>query len=136
MLISLFGKLFSDRQQNVRALKNTLKTAWELGFDLRIVEVGNDILQFKFSSRYQMEWVEKSGPWSFENNLLFLCCWKKAEMETGDIGYRVPSDNLSIPKSVSLGENNISEENLALGNVPEASIATNQTALLLQVAEN
>ncbi|XP_050280978.1 uncharacterized protein LOC126721931 [Quercus robur] len=285
MLISLFGKLLSDRQQNVHALKNTLKTAWKLGSDLRIVEVGNDILQFKFRSRYQMEWVEKSGPWNFENNLLFLCRWKKGlsstnivfmhtpfwvqvwglpfefmneevgkdiggtignllevdkcswqsnqakfmnirvdvhiknplqrggyvsspkgvnhwvafkyerlptlcsmcgrighdikhclettngqeiekqygewiragwnskgeqsrtritsseaqtttEMETGNVGYRVPSDNSSIPESVGLGENNISKENPALGNVPEASIATNQTALLLQVAKN
>ena len=42
--LSLFGKLLSDCQQNVRALKNTLRTAWKLGFDLRIVEVKNDIV--------------------------------------------------------------------------------------------
>lgn len=76
-LLSLFEKLLSNCQQNVCALKNTLRTAWKLGSNLRIVEVGNDILQFKFSSRYQMEWVEKSGPWNFENNLLLLCRWKK-----------------------------------------------------------
>ena len=44
---------------------------------MRIVDVGNDILQFKFSSRYQMEWVEKNGSWNFDNNLLLLCRWKK-----------------------------------------------------------
>ena len=43
-----------------------------MGSDLRIVEVDNGILQFKFSSQYQMEWVEKNGPWNFDNNLL-LC---------------------------------------------------------------
>ena len=74
--LSLFGKLLSDRQQNSCALKNILRTAWKLGFDLRIVDVGNGILKFKFSSRYQLEWVEKSGPWNFEDNLLLLCCWK------------------------------------------------------------
>ncbi|XP_023882345.1 uncharacterized protein LOC111994694 [Quercus suber] len=84
--LSLFGKLLSDRQQNTRALKNTLRTAWKLGPDLRIVEVGNDILQFKFSSRYQMEWVEKSGPWNFENNLLLLCRWKKG-LSSSNIGF-------------------------------------------------
>ena len=63
--LSLFEKLLSDHQQNVHALKNTLRTAWKLGSDLRIVEVENDILQFKFSSRYQMEWVKKSDPWNF-----------------------------------------------------------------------
>ena len=49
--LSLFGRLLSDRHQNLRALKNTLKAAWKMGFDLRIVEVGNSIMQFKFGSR-------------------------------------------------------------------------------------
>lgn len=44
---------------------------------MQIVEVGNGILQFKFNSKYQMEWVEKNGPWNFDNNLLLLCQWKK-----------------------------------------------------------
>lgn len=48
-----------------------------MGSDLRIVDVGNSILQFKFSSKFQLDWVEKSGPWSFDNNLLLLCRWKK-----------------------------------------------------------
>ena len=60
--LSLFGRLLSDRHQNLRALKNTLKAAWKMRSDLRIVEVGNNILQFKFGSRCQLEWVEKSGP--------------------------------------------------------------------------
>nr|POE67230.1 hypothetical protein CFP56_71195 [Quercus suber] len=37
--LSLFGRLLSDRHQNLRALKNTLKAAWKMGFDLRIVEI-------------------------------------------------------------------------------------------------
>ena len=49
---------------------------------MRIVEVGNNILQFKFSSKYQMEWVERCGPWSFDNNLLLLCRWKKGLTST------------------------------------------------------
>ena len=48
-----------------------------MGSDLRIFEVVNITFQFKFSSRYQMEWVENGGPWNFENNLLLLCRWKK-----------------------------------------------------------
>lgn len=71
--LSLFGRLLADRNQNQRALKNTLRSAWKMGSDLRIVEVGNNILQFKFSSMFQLEWVERSGPWNFENNLLLLC---------------------------------------------------------------
>ena len=75
--LSLFGRLLSDCHQNLRALKNSLKAAWKMGSDLRIVEVGNNILQFKFGSRCQLEWVEKSGPCDFDNNLLLLCRWRK-----------------------------------------------------------
>ena len=75
--LSLFGRLLTDRQQNHRALKSTLKAAWKMGSELRIIEVGNNIFQFKFGSCFQMEWVENSGPWNFENNLLLLCRWKK-----------------------------------------------------------
>ena len=49
---------------------------------MRIVEAGNNILQFKFSSKYQLEWVEKCGPWSFDNNLILLCRWKKGLTST------------------------------------------------------
>ena len=53
--LSLFGRLLADRHQNMRALKSTLRSAWKMGPDLRIVDVGNSILQFKFNSKYQME---------------------------------------------------------------------------------
>ena len=75
--LSLFGKLLSDRQQNQKALESTLRLAWRMGSNLRIVEVGNDILHFKFNSKQQMEWVKKNGPWNFDNNLLLLCRWRK-----------------------------------------------------------
>ena len=75
--LSLFGKLLSERQPNHRALKSTLKAAWKMGSELRIIEVGNNTFQFKFSSCYQLEWVENSGSWNFENNLQLLCRWKK-----------------------------------------------------------
>ena len=42
--LSLFGHLLTNRQQNQRAFKNTRKSAWKMGSDLRIVEVGNNIL--------------------------------------------------------------------------------------------
>jgi len=59
--LSLFRRLLSDCHQNLRALKNTLKATWKMGSDLRIVKVGNSILQFKFGSRCQLEWVEKKA---------------------------------------------------------------------------
>ena len=80
--LSLFGRLLFDWQQNQRGLKNTLRSAWKMGSDMRIVEVGNNILQFKFSSMYQLEWVKRCGPQSFDNDLLLLCRWKKGLTST------------------------------------------------------
>ena len=49
-----------------------------MGTKLRILDVGKDILQFQFTSEYQMEWVERNGLWNFDDiNLLLLCQWKK-----------------------------------------------------------
>lgn len=75
--LSLFGRLLADRHQNTRALKSTLRSAWKIGLDFRIVDVGRNVFQLKFSSNYQLEWVERNGPWNFENNLLLLCRWRK-----------------------------------------------------------
>ena len=75
--LSLFSHLLADRNQNLRALKSTLRSTWKLGSNLRIVDVGKIIFQFKFNSKYQMEWVERNGPWNFDNNLLLLCRWRK-----------------------------------------------------------
>lgn len=84
--LSLFGRLLSERQKNQWALKSTLRSAWKMGSELRIVEVGNNILQFKFNSKYQIEWVERSGPWNFDKNLLLLSRWKKG-MTTANITF-------------------------------------------------
>ena len=75
--LSLFGRLLADWNQNLRARKSTLRSAWKLGSNLRIVDVEKIIFQFKFNSKYQMEWVERNGPWNFDNNLLLLCRWRK-----------------------------------------------------------
>ena len=80
--LSPFGRLLSDRHQNQRALKSTLRSAWKMGSDLQIVDVGNNVLQFKSSSEYQLQWVEKNGPWNFDNNLLLLCRWRRGLSST------------------------------------------------------
>nr|POE59876.1 hypothetical protein CFP56_50643 [Quercus suber]POE95479.1 hypothetical protein CFP56_01523 [Quercus suber] len=37
--LRLFGRLFTDRHQNQRALKYTLRSTWKMGLDLQIVEI-------------------------------------------------------------------------------------------------
>ena len=51
-------------EECTRAFKSTLRTAWKMGLDLRIVDVGIKVFQFKFSSSFQMEWLP---------NFCFIC---------------------------------------------------------------
>ena len=63
--------------------------------------------------------------------------WEQISDENPALGNVVHQlTTLSIPESTGLGGNNISDENPALGNVSMVNVATNQTALLLQAAEN
>ena len=78
--LSLMRKLLTDRKQNLCALRNTLRIVWKIGQDLKIVEVGNDIFQFKFASKFQLRWVETNGLRNFENNLLLLKRWERGMM--------------------------------------------------------
>ena len=48
-----------------------------MGSDLKILEVGDDILQFIFPIEFQMQWVLNNEPWSFKNHLFLLRRWER-----------------------------------------------------------
>ena len=52
--LSLIGKFLTTRPINIRAAKNLLRSKWKLGDDLKVVEVGDGLLQFKFSMESQL----------------------------------------------------------------------------------
>jgi hypothetical protein len=75
--LSLFGKFLTTIPFNRRAARDTMRMAWRMGSDLKILEVGDDILQFIFPIEFQMQWVLNNEPWSFENHLLLLRRWER-----------------------------------------------------------
>ena len=75
--LSLIGKFLSTRPVNLKAAKNILRSAWKIGSDLKIIDVVNGLLQFKFTLESQLRWVWDNGPWSFDNNILALQRWEK-----------------------------------------------------------
>nr|XP_023875931.1 uncharacterized protein At4g02000-like [Quercus suber]POE81797.1 uncharacterized protein CFP56_57760 [Quercus suber] len=85
--LSLIGKFMTTRPFNVRAAKNLLRTVWKMGSDLKIVDVGEGLFQFRFSLESQLRWVWDNGPWSFENNMLALQRWEKG-LTTRTIQFR------------------------------------------------
>ena len=70
--LSLIRKFMTTRPFNARATKNLLRSVWKMGSNLKIVDVGEGLFQFKFSLESQLKWVSDNGPWSFENNMLVL----------------------------------------------------------------
>ena len=75
--LSLIGKFLTTRSINMRAAKNLLRSTWKMGDDLKVVEVGDGLLQFKFAMESQLNWVWNNGPWCFDNQILALRRWEK-----------------------------------------------------------
>ena len=75
--LSLIGSFLTSKSINFRAAKNLIRSMWKLGDDLRIVEMGDGIFQFKFSLESQLAWVWNNSPWCFDNHLLALRRWEK-----------------------------------------------------------
>ena len=47
--LSLLGRFLTTRAFNQHVAKDLLRSVWKMGSDLRIVDVGDDLFQFKFT---------------------------------------------------------------------------------------
>ena len=45
-----------------------------------MIKVGINLFQLKFQTEFEMDRVLKGGPWSFDNQVLLLICWKAGMM--------------------------------------------------------
>ncbi|KAE9462817.1 hypothetical protein C3L33_05275, partial [Rhododendron williamsianum] len=73
---SLVGKLLSRRSFSKAALKETMRKVWGLAEGLRILDVGDNLFHFRFTSIVEMQRVLNGGPWCFNNMLLLLKKWE------------------------------------------------------------
>ncbi|KAK9991578.1 hypothetical protein SO802_026563 [Lithocarpus litseifolius] len=65
--LSLIGKFLTCRPFNRKAAITMLKRAWVLEEGVQMVEVGTNLFQLKFQTKFAMDRVLKGGPWSFDN---------------------------------------------------------------------
>ena len=75
--LSLLRKFLAPRPLNLRFAKNLLRSVWKMGLNLKIIEVADGLLQFKFALESQVSWVMNNGPWSFDNRVLVLKRWER-----------------------------------------------------------
>ena len=75
-VLSLIGKFLTCKPFNKRAALSTMKKAWVLENKIQVVDVGANLFQFKFPTEFNLERVLRSGPWTFDNQVLLLVRWK------------------------------------------------------------
>ena len=78
--LNLLEEFLTPRPLNLRAAKNLLWFVWKMGSDLKIIEVGDGLFQFKFALESQVSWVMNNGPWNFDNWILVLRRWERGMM--------------------------------------------------------
>ena len=66
----LAGKFFTKRVLNVDAVARTFKPLWKPIGELKIRDVGDNILLFEFKDILDMERVLEFEPWSYDKNLV------------------------------------------------------------------
>ena len=76
--LSLLGRFLTTHSHNQGAAKSLIRSVWKMGSDLKIVDVGSGLFQFKFALESQLKWVIHNGPRSFENHPLVLRGWERA----------------------------------------------------------
>ena len=62
--LSLLGRFLTNRPFNQHVAKILLRSVWKMGSDIRIVNVGDGVFQFKFSMESQLKRV--LAKWSLE----------------------------------------------------------------------
>ena len=60
--LNLISRFFTAKPINLRVAKNLLKSVWKFGQDLKITNVGDGLIQFKFAMESQLLWVVNNGP--------------------------------------------------------------------------
>ena len=78
--LSLIGKFLTCRLFNRKVAITMLKRAWDLEEGVQMIKVGTNLFQLKFQTEFEMDRVLKGGPWSFDNQVLLLICWKAGMM--------------------------------------------------------
>nr|POF24993.1 hypothetical protein CFP56_45635 [Quercus suber] len=71
------GRFYTGKPINHRAAINLMRTASKMGNDLKIVDMEGGVFLFNFKIESQLQWVQDSGLWGFDDHLLVLWRWEK-----------------------------------------------------------
>lgn len=65
--LCLIGRFLTEKNLNVKAMKSKMADVWRPAMGINIKEVKKDLFLFQFYHKDDLDWVQKGGPWSFDN---------------------------------------------------------------------
>ena len=68
--ISFSGKFFTKYVVNVKAVARTFKPLWKLFGELKIWDIGGNLLLFEFDDAMDLERVLEFEPWTYDKSLV------------------------------------------------------------------
>lgn len=66
------GRLLTEKNINVRAMKSKIVDIWKPAIGINIKELDSGIFLFQFYHREDLLWVMSEGPWQFKNVMLSI----------------------------------------------------------------
>ena len=70
--LCLVGRLLTEKNINIRAMKSKIADVWRPAMALKIKELAPGLFLFQFYRKEDKQWVLNGGPWSFDNVMLVL----------------------------------------------------------------
>lgn len=70
--LCLVGKLLTEKNVNIRAMKSKIADVWKPAMGINIKELDQGTFLFQFYRNEDLQWVMKGGPWTFDNVMLAL----------------------------------------------------------------
>jgi len=74
LFILVSCKFFTKRVGNAEAVAHTFKPLWKPSGELKIRDIGGNLLLFKFEHAMDLERVLEFEPWSYDKSLVVFQC--------------------------------------------------------------
>lgn len=68
--LCLVGRLLTEKNVNVRALRSKIADVWKPSRGISIKEMNQGMFLFQFYRMEDVQWVLRGGPWTFDNATL------------------------------------------------------------------
>lgn len=70
--LCLVGRFLTENNINVRSMRSKMADAWRPAMGVTIKDLRIGLFLFQFYHKDDLLWVQKGGPWSFDNAVLVL----------------------------------------------------------------